>query len=149
MAVAYEMARAEQPEVAPRLAALRDRLRDALTALPNVELTGHPRKRLPGHLSVIARETDGEALILNLDMAGISASTGSACTTGSTEPSHVLTALGYPEEETRGSLRLTLGRTTADADIDQAVVVVPQTISRLRSATAALVLDPLGEQVGA
>jgi cysteine desulfurase len=149
MAVAYELARAEQPEVAPRLAALRDRLREALTALPNVELTGHPRKRLPGHLSVIARETDGEALILNLDMAGISASTGSACTTGSTEPSHVLTALGYPEEETRGSLRLTLGRTTTDADIDIATAVVPQTISRLRSATAALVLDPLGEQVGA
>jgi cysteine desulfurase len=149
MAVAYELARAEQAEVAPRLAALRDRLRDSLTSLPNVELTGHPRKRLPGHLSVIARETDGEALILNLDMAGISASTGSACTTGSTEPSHVLTALGYPEEETRGSLRLTLGRTTTDADIDHALAVVPQTISRLRSATAALVLDPLGEQVGA
>jgi len=149
MAVAYELARAEQPEAAPRLAAMRDRLRDSLTALPNVELTGHPRKRLPGHLSVIARETDGEALIMNLDMAGISASTGSACTTGSTEPSHVLTALGYPEEETRGSLRMTMGRTTTDADIDQAVAVVPQTISQLRSATAPLVLDPLGEQVGA
>lgn len=149
MAVAYEMARAEQPEVAPRLAALRDRLRDSVMALPSVELTGHPRKRLPGHLSVIARETDGEALILNLDLAGIAASTGSACTTGSTEPSHVLTALGYPEDETRGSLRLTLGRTTTDADIDQAVAVVPQTIGRLRSAAAALVLDPLGEQVGA
>lgn len=149
MAVAYEMARAEQPEVAPRLAALRDRLRDALTAMPNVELTGHPRKRLPGHLSVIARETDGEALILNLDMAGISASTGSACTTGSTEPSHVLTALGYPEEETRGSLRLTLGRATTATEIDEAVAVVPQTISMLRSATAAMVLDPLGDQVRA
>jgi cysteine desulfurase len=133
----------------PRLAALRDRLRDALLALPNVELTGHPRKRLPGHLSVIARETDGEALVLNLDLAGIAASTGSACTTGSTEPSHVLTALGYPEEETRGSLRLTLGRTTAVADIDQAVTIVPQAISRLRTATQALAIDPLGEQVGA
>ncbi|MEA2677617.1 MAG: cysteine desulfurase [Chloroflexota bacterium] len=149
MAVAYELARAELPEVAPRLAGLRDRLRDALIAMPNVELTGHPRKRLPGHLSVIARETDGEALILNLDLAGIAASTGAACTTGSTEPSHVLTALGYPEEETRGSLRLTLGRTTTAADIDHAVAVVPQTISRLRNATTALVLDPLGEQVGA
>ncbi len=149
MAVAYDMARAEQPEVAPRLAALRDRLRDALLALPNVELTGHPRKRLPGHLSVIARDTDGEALILNLDLAGIAASTGSACTTGSTEPSHVLTALGYPEEETRGSLRLTLGRTTTTEEVDQAVAIVPETISRLRSASAALSLDPLGEQVGA
>ena len=149
MAVAYEMARAEQPEVAPRLAALRDRLRDAVTALPSVELTGHPRKRLPGHLSVIARDVDGEALILNLDLAGIAASTGSACTTGSTDPSHVLTALGYPEEETRGSLRLTLGRTTTAAEIDEAVTLVPQTINRLRGATAALAHDPLGQQVGA
>jgi cysteine desulfurase len=61
----------------------------------------------------------------------------------------VLTALGYPEEETRGSLRLTLGRTTTEADIDHAIAVVPQTIRQLRSATAALALDPLGEQVGA
>ena len=149
MAVAYEMARAEQPEVAPRLAVLRDRLHDAITDLPNVELTGHPKKRLPGHLSVIARDVDGEALILNLDLAGICASTGSACTTGSTEPSHVLTALGYPEEETRGSLRLTLGRTTTSQEVDEAIAVVPQTISRLRVASNALALDPLGEQVGA
>ena len=149
MAVAYDLARAEQAETAPRLAMLRDRLSDAVMALPNVELTGHPRKRLPGHLSVIARETDGEALVLSLDLAGIAASTGSACTTGSTEPSHVLTALGYPEDETRGSLRLTLGRTTTAADIDEAVAIVPQTISRLRAATQALTLDPLGEQVGA
>jgi cysteine desulfurase len=149
MAVAYDLARAEQPEVAPRLASLRDKLHDAITDLPNVELTGHPKKRLPGHLSVIARDVDGEALILNLDLAGIAASTGSACTTGSTEPSHVLTALGYPEEEARGSLRLTLGRTTTADEIEQAVAVVPQAISRLRSATAALALDPLGEQVGA
>jgi len=149
MAVAYDLARAEQPQTAPRLAALRDRLREAVTALPNVELTGHPRKRLPGHLSVIARETDGEALVLSLDLAGVAGSTGSACTTGSTEPSHVLTALGYPEEETRGSLRLTLGRTTTTADIDQAVTIVPQTISRLRAGTRAVALDPLGEQVGA
>ncbi|HLB44616.1 MAG TPA: cysteine desulfurase family protein, partial [Candidatus Limnocylindrales bacterium] len=135
MAVAYDLARAEQHETTPRLAGLRDRLRDAITELPNVELTGHPRKRLPGHLSVIARETDGEALVLNLDLAGIAASTGSACTTGSTEPSHVLTALGYPEEETRGSLRLTLGRTTTAADIAQAETIVPATIARLRAAT--------------
>ena len=149
MAIAYEMARSEQPEVAPRLAALRDRLHDAITDLTNVELTGHPKKRLPGHLSVIARDVDGEALILNLDLAGIAASTGSACTTGSTEPSHVLTALGYPEEETRGSLRLTLGRTTTSQEVDEAIAVVPQTISRLRVASNALALDPLGEQVGA
>jgi cysteine desulfurase len=149
MAVAYGLARAEMAEVAPRLAALRDKLHDAITDLPNVELTGHPRKRLPGHLSLIARDVDGEALILNLDLAGVAASTGSACTTGSTEPSHVLTALGYPEEETRGSLRLTLGRTTTAQEIDQAIEIVPQVINRLRGANQALALDPLGQQVSA
>jgi cysteine desulfurase len=149
MSVAYELARAEQADFAPRLAALRDRLRDALTALPNVELTGHPRKRLPGHLSVIARETDGEALVLSLDLAGVAASTGSACTTGSTEPSHVLTALGYPDEEARGSLRLSLGRTTTEAEVEEAISIIPATITKLRSASQALALDPLGEQVGA
>ncbi len=70
MAVAYELARAEQAETAPRLATLRDRLRDAILELPNVELTGHPRKRLPGHLSVIVRDTEGEDLVMSLDLAG-------------------------------------------------------------------------------
>jgi cysteine desulfurase len=149
MAIAYELARAEQATTAPRLAALRDRLRDAVLALPNVELTGHPRKRLPTHLSVIARDTEGEDLVMSLDLAGIAASTGAACTTGSTEPSHVLTALGYPEEEARGSLRLTLGRTTTDEDIDAAVKLVPETINQLRAAATLVAADPLGEQVGA
>jgi len=149
MTVAYELARAEQQVTAPRLAALRDRLRDAVLAVPNVELTGHPRKRLPGHLSVIARDAEGESVVQTLDLAGVAASTGSACTTGSTEPSHVLTALGYPDEEARGSLRLTLGRTITDDEIDQAARIVPQAIIRTREAAIALAVDPLGEQVGA
>ncbi len=124
-------------------------LRDAVLAVPNVELTGHTRKRLPGHLSVVAREAAGESIVTNLDLAGIACSTGSACTTGSTEPSHVLTALGYPEDEARGSLRLTLGRTTTDEDIDRA-----SRSSRARSRTRVplpptLAIDPLGERVGA
>lgn len=149
MSVAYQLARAEQADTAPRLAALRDRLRDSLTALPNVELTGHPRKRLPGHLSVIVRDNEGDSLILNLDLAGVAASTGSACTTGSTEPSHVLTALGYPDEEARGSLRLSLGRTTTATEVEEAIGIIPATIIRLRAANQALALDPLGEQVRA
>jgi cysteine desulfurase len=149
MAAAYELACAERPEVAPRLARQRDRLRDALLALPNVELTGHPRKRLPGHLSLIVRDTEGEAIVLALDLDGVAASTGSACTTGSTEPSHVLTALGYPEEEARGSLRLTLGRPTTDAEVEQAAEIIPQTIARVRDGSARVAADPLGEQVGA
>ncbi len=149
MAAAYELACAERSEVAPRLARQRDRLRDALLALPNVELTGHPRKRLPGHLSVIVSDAEGGDIVLALDLAGIAASTGSACTTGSTEPSHVLTALGYPEEEARGSLRLTLGRPTTDEEIDHAAEVIPQTIARVREGSAQVAADPLGEQVGA
>jgi cysteine desulfurase len=134
MAVALDLSVAERGEVVPRLARLRDRLRDAVLALPNVELTGHPRKRLPGHLSVVARETDGAAVVMNLDLAGVACSTGSACTTGSTEPSHVLTALGYPEEEARGSLRLTIGRTTTEDEIERATELIPETIARMRSA---------------
>jgi cysteine desulfurase len=133
MATAFELAIAERGDTAPRLALLRDRLRDAVLALPNVELTGHPRKRLPGHLSVICRDADGAELVVSLDLAGVEASTGAACTTGSTEPSHVLTALGYPEEEARGSLRLTLGRTTTDHEIDSAAEIIPTVIQRLRS----------------
>jgi cysteine desulfurase len=147
MGVALELANAERDEVAPRLARLRDRLRDAVLALPNVELTGHSRKRLPGHLSVIARDADGAAVVTNLDLVGIYCSTGSACTTGSTEPSHVLTALGYPDEEARGSIRLTLGRTTTDQEIDRASELIPQTISNMRSAGVAVAGDPLGQQV--
>jgi cysteine desulfurase len=147
MGVALELAEAERNDVVPRLAALRDKLRDAVLALPNVELTGHPRKRLPGHLSAIARETDGASVVMKLDLVGIACSTGSACTTGSTDPSHVLTALGYPDEEARGSLRLTLGRTTTSEEIDQAAELIPQTISRMRSAGAVVAVDPLGEQV--
>lgn len=147
MGVAFDLACSERHDVVPRLAAQRDKLRDAVLAVPSVELTGHPRRRLPGHLSVIARETDGDALVRALDLDGIAASTGSACTTGSTEPSHVLTALGYPDEEARGSLRLTLGRTTTDADIDEAARLIPAAIARMRAATAQIARDPLGARV--
>ena len=141
MAAAYELCRREQADTAPRLAALRDRLRDAILALPGIELTGHPRKRLPGHLSVVCRDTEGADVVVNLDLAGVAVSTGAACTTGSTEPSHVLIALGFPHEEARGSLRVTLGRTTTDAEIEQAIALIPDTITKLRAA--------LSEQVSA
>jgi cysteine desulfurase len=149
MGVALQLAVAERNEVAPRVAMQRDRLRDAILALPTVELTGHPRKRLPGHLSIIARDTDGASVVMNLDLVGVACSTGSACTTGSTDPSHVLTALGYPDEEARGSVRLSLGRTTTDEEIQRAATLIPETIAHMRSASAALAADPLGEQVSA
>ena len=89
----------------------------AVLAVPETELTGHPTERLPGLLSIIARGTDGAAVSLSLDLEGIATSVGSACTTGSTEVSHVLSAMGYPEDEARGALRLSLGRTTTDEEV--------------------------------
>lgn len=149
MATALELACSERNEVVPRVASQRDRLRDAVVAVSDVELTGHPRKRLPGHISVIAGETDGEALVRALDLEGVATSTGSACTTGSSEPSHVLTALGYPDDEARGSLRITLGRTTTDAEVEQAALIIPAVIERMRVATGAIARDPLGSRVDA
>jgi cysteine desulfurase len=149
MAAAFELAAGERSEVTTRLAAQRDRLRDAVLGVPGVELTGHPRRRLPGHLSIIARDVTGEAMVSALDLEGVCASVGSACTTGSLEPSHVLTAMGYPDDEARGSLRLTLGRTTTEDDIERAIRIVPSTIARLRAAAAVVAVDPLGEGVTA
>lgn len=149
MATAYQLAREEMPAVVADVSRLRELLQEAVLAVPGVELTGHPRSRLPGLLSIIARDTDGQSVVLALDLEGVCASVGSACTTGSAEPSHVLTALGYPEEEARGSLRLSLGRTSTREEIDRAVEVVPRTLSRLRAATAAVSADPLGQGVGA
>jgi len=116
-----------------------------MLGLPGVELTGHPRDRLPGHLSIIVRDADGEAIALALDLEGIACSTGAACTSGSREVSHVLSAMGYPEEEARGALRLTLGRTTSEAEVEEARRVTPGVVQRLRDGLGALAADPLGE----
>ena len=137
MATAFEFRRAERAAVAPRVRALRDRLAAALTAIDGVEPTGHPVDRLPHICSVVAHGTDGGSVALALDLAGIAASTGSACTSGSTEVSHVLAAMGYPDDEARGALRLSLGRTTTRAEIDEAVRVVPDIVRRLTAAAPA------------
>ena len=113
--------------------------------MDGTELTGHPRDRLPNHLSLIARDTDGNAVAMALDLEGIAASVGSACATGSTEVSHVLTAMGYPDEEARGALRLSLGRTTTDAEIDEASLTIPRVIAAMRAGAAAVAADPLGQ----
>ena len=114
-----------------------------------MEVTGHPRSRLPGLLSVVVGGVDGDALVVALDLEGICCSTGSACTTGSMEPSHVLTAMGFPDDEARGALRLSLGRTTTDEEVDRAAEVIPQVIERLRRGTATISIDPLGQEVRA
>jgi cysteine desulfurase len=149
MATAFELAGTERAESARRLKRLRERLQKAVLAVDGVELTGHPKERLPGHLSLIARDTDGAAVAVSLDLNGIAASVGSACTSGSTEVSHVLTAMGYPEEEARGALRLTLGRTTSEAEIERAAAVIPPVLASMRVGSAAIAADPLGVGAGA
>jgi cysteine desulfurase len=149
LATAYELTSDERAATVARLATGRERLQAAILAVPDTELTGHPTERLPGLLSIVARGTDGASVTVSLDLEGIATSVGSACTTGSTEVSHVLTAMGYPEDEARGALRLSLGRTTSDADLDTAVEVVPRVVASMRRAGAAVAADPLGQGVPA
>lgn len=148
MATAYELSCADRPDTVKRLRRLRERLQRAALAIEGTELTGHPKDRLPGLLSLIAREIDGNAVTVSLDLEGIAASVGSACTTGSTEVSHVLAAMGFPEEEARGALRLSLGRTTTEAEIEEAVAIVPRVLGAMRIGAAAVAADPLGQGVG-
>jgi cysteine desulfurase len=138
MAVALELAVAEQPLTVGRLAELRDRLAAALSPLPDVEETGHVNERLPGLASFLARGLDGAAVTTALDLAGLACSTGSACVTGSTEVSHVLTAMGYPEDEARGALRFSLGRTTTSEEIEEAAALIVRTIALQREAATKL-----------
>jgi cysteine desulfurase len=148
MATALRLTVDERPTTVDRLRHQRDRLRAALATDSAIEFTGHPTDRLPGHLSLIVRGVEGAAIVVALDLEGIAASAGAACTTGSPEVSHVLTAMGYPDEEARGALRLSLGRTTTDADVDRSLAIVPAVIDRLRVGSSALAADPLGQEVG-
>jgi cysteine desulfurase len=147
LAAAYELTCDEREETVARLATLRDRLQGAILAVDGTELTGHPTDRLVGLLSIIARDTDGNAVAVALDLDGIAASVGSACATGSPDVSHVLAAMGYPDDEARGALRLSMGRTTTPEEIDVAVEVVPRDIASMRRGSAAVAADPLGQVV--
>ena len=139
MATAFELVAAERATTAGRVRVLRDRLATAVLAVDGVEPTGHPVERLPHILSIVARGIDGGSVALALDLAGIAASTGSACSSGSGEVSHVLTAMGYPADEARGALRLSLGRTTTDAEIDEAARIVPEVLRHLHRCRATAV----------
>ncbi|MDD3373706.1 MAG: cysteine desulfurase NifS [Methanoculleus bourgensis] len=130
---AIELAVAEMPEKVPRLAAMRDRLiRGILDSIPETRLNGHPTERLPNNVNVAFRYVEGESILLMLDALGIAASTGSACTSASLDPSHVLIACGLPAEHAHGSLRLTLGSQNTDDDVDYVLSVLPRVIERLR-----------------
>ncbi len=116
-----------------RISALRDRLiAGVLESIDEVELTGHPTSRLPTSASFAFKYIEGESVLLNLDLAGISASSGSACTSASLEASHVLLAMGIPPELAQGSLRLTPGRENTTEDIDYVLGILPSIVQKLR-----------------
>ena len=130
---AIELATADIEGHSRRLAAMRDRLiQGILDDIPDTRLNGHPVERLANNVSVAFRYVEGESILLLLDALGIAASTGSACTSTSLEPSHVLTACGLPHEEAHGSLRLTLGSRNTEEDVDYVLSVLPGVIGRLR-----------------
>lgn len=116
-----------------RLTKLRDRLIDGILEIPCTRLNGSRDKRLAGNVNISVEYIEGESLILLLDLNGICASSGSACTTGSLDPSHVLLALGLPHEVAHGSLRLSLGKDNTDADVDYILEVLPKVVERLRA----------------
>jgi cysteine desulfurase len=130
---AIEMATADIPGHNAKIRAMRERLiRSVLEKIPNARLNGHPEKRLPGNVNISFEFIEGESMLLWLDDAGICASTGSACTSGSLEPSHVLLATGLPVEISHGSLRLTLGDANTEADVDVVLEVLPKVVTKLR-----------------
>lgn len=130
---AIELATSDIEKHAKRLINLRDRLIDGLLKIPYSRLNG-PRKegRLPGNVNVCFRFIEGEAILLLLDSMGICASSGSACTSGSLDPSHVLLAIGLPHEIAHGSLRLSLGDKNTEEEVDYVVETVQRVVSRLR-----------------
>lgn len=133
LGAALELATREMPEARPRLEALRDRLAaGVLDAVPEVRYLGHPTERLPGNVSFTVRYIEGESMLLQLDAHGYMVSSGSACASGSLEPSHVILALGLGAEEAHGSLRLSLGRENTDEEVDGFLEVFPPIVEKLR-----------------
>jgi len=133
LGAAAKIALAERGSEARRLGALAERIRRGLAErLRAFELVGHPRERLPGLVTLLVAGIEGEAMILALDAEGLCAASGSACTSGSLEPSHVLLAMGVPAERAHGSLRLSLGRASTAAEADRFLEVFPPIVERLR-----------------
>ena len=133
MAAAFEEALANLDQRAAQVTALRDRLMDGLGKIPHSLLNGHRTERLPGNVSFCFEGIEGESLLLLLDDKGVEASSGSACTSGSLDPSHVLLALGRPHEIAHGSLRLTLSHETTVEEVDYMIDAVTQVVAYLRS----------------
>jgi len=132
MGLALSLANAEMAEQTKRMTALRERLVSGLLAIPATRLNGHPTERLPNNVNVVFAYIEGESVLLLLNRRGIMASTGSACSSESGEPSPVLRACGVPNDMIHGSLRLTLGEETTEADVDYCVATVTEVVQRLR-----------------
>ena len=140
LAKALEIA-SERLSDLPRIEKMRDRLISELTKIPYSKLNGHPEKRLAGNVNIGFEFIEGESLLLWLDISGICASTGSACSSASLEASHVLLSMGVPHEKAHGSLRLSISHSTTDEDIDYIIEKVPEVVEKLRN------MSPLWEEV--
>ena len=140
LAKALEVAK-EKLEDLPRVAKMRDRLISELTKIPFSKLNGHQTKRLAGNVNIGFEFIEGESLLLWLDISGICASTGSACSSMSLEASHVLLAMGVPHEKAHGSLRLSISHDTTDEDVDYIIETVPKIVEKLRN------MSPLWEEI--
>ncbi|NLM85698.1 MAG: cysteine desulfurase NifS [Clostridiales bacterium] len=134
LGTAIELAYKNLTEKTGKIEALRnDLMKGILDTIPETRLNGHPQQRLPNNLNISVRYIEGEALLLRLDLAGVAASSGSACTSGSLDPSHVLLAIGLDHETAHGSLRLTLSEDSTQEEIDQVKAVLPGIVKTLRA----------------
>ena len=134
MGKAIELAVAELPAYTEKMTSLRDRLIDGLTErIPEIRLNGHRTQRLPGNVNISIRYLEGESILMRLDLAGIEASSGSACTSGSLDPSHVLLAIGLPHEIAHGSLRLSLGMENTEEEVETVLNELPKIVENLRA----------------
>jgi len=137
MAKAVELRRDGMKNEAKYIRNLREKLHKKISeVIPRIFLNGHPQKRLAGHLNLSFQGIEGEALLLSLDLKGVAASSGSACTSGSIDPSHVLSGIGIKPELTQSSIRFTLGKDNTEEDIDYTVSILPDIVQRLRSMSA-------------
>ena len=130
---AAELRKKEMDSEAKRLTKMRDRLIKGVLEIDDTRLNGHPTKRLPNNTNFSFSYIEGESLVLHLDMEGVDASTGSACSSSSLEPSHVLTAIGLKHEQAHGSLRLSLGKYSEEKDIDYVLRILPKIVKNLRA----------------
>ncbi|MFC1957986.1 cysteine desulfurase NifS [Chloroflexota bacterium] len=131
---AAELARKDMSQEAKRLVSLRDHLtKSLLEQIDHIRLNGHPQNRLPNNVNLSVDSVEGESMVLNLDLEGICASTGSACTSSSLEPSYVLLAMGLAPEQAHGSIRFTLGKWISEEDISRVLEVFPRIVARLRA----------------